>query len=315
MTSSRLFAVAGAVAMACAGCGEPPECAAPIHVAIGAPAEVEDADPAQPGAQTTLAVASSLAPGEALSLELADQTYDAVADADGSARFVVTVPAAGATARAIAIGRCGVGLAEVALTVAEPPPPDVDAVALTVVAPPIACGAQIGPVADIDAGTPGVQLLARVTAPGATARAVELAGTSYDATTDVAVTLSPGDNTLVGVALDAAGGRHATPACAITLADLALAFSAPAADGRVTAADGVVDRGTLTFKLCGTVGRINAPVALSIDGGPPLATQVTQRTWCRTVTLAASPSAHAITATSQEAGSFGRATLSLVVEL
>lgn len=193
------------------------------------------------------------------------------------------------------------------------------AVAVGVVQPALACGAQATPADDADPSTAGVQVVARVDAPGAATRALEVtaagATTSLDASADVTVTLAPGRNALVGVAADALGNTARTAACAVTLADLAVSFLPPAADGAVAIRDGAVAAGALTFPLCGTVSRAGATVALAIDGAAPVPATVTGSTFCRTVTLAATPPAHTIVATATAGASFGASTLVLAVDV
>jgi hypothetical protein len=192
-------------------------------------------------------------------------------------------------------------------------------VALAIVSPSLACGAQVGPSDDIDAGTNGVQVMARVTSSGATTQQVKVTnanGTStLDATSDVEVTLASGNNTLVGVASDALGNTASTPGCALTLSDLAVSFLPPAADGMLAATDGTVSGSNLTTNICGAVNKTGASVTLAVDGGAPQPTTVTGTQWCRQVTLAVSPPSHTLVARATAGTSFGSATLVVAVDL
>lgn len=192
-------------------------------------------------------------------------------------------------------------------------------VSLDIVSPQLACGAHITPATDADPGTDGVQIIARVTSPSSTSRSLELTnatGTaSLDAATDVTVTLAGGVNRLVGVGLDALDNRSQTASCNITLADLSVSFSPPAADGVVTRIDGTVAGSSLTFPLCGTVDRTGSAVTVTIDGGAPVSATVTGTTWCRTITLAASPPSHTIAASATVGSSSGTGSLVLLVDL
>jgi hypothetical protein len=193
------------------------------------------------------------------------------------------------------------------------------AVSVAVITPTLACGAVITPASDADPVADGVQLVARVTAPTAATRSLQLtsgsATTTYDATGDVTLTIAPGPNALVGIAADALGNRAQTAACTVSLADLSVSFAPPAADGAVAIKDGVVSAGGLTFNLCGTVSATGASVALAIDGAAAVPATVAGNGWCRSIKLAASPPAHTIVATATAGSSFGTATLVLNVDL
>ena len=192
-------------------------------------------------------------------------------------------------------------------------------VAVEVVQPVLACGAIVTPATDADPGTAGVQVVARVAAPGAVTRSLELTNalgtTTAEAAADVAVTLAPGANRLVGAGLDALGNRGQSAGCDLTLADLAVGFSAPAADGLVGRRDGAVAGSSLTLSVCGTVSQPGAVVQVAVDGGPPAPAVVTGTGWCHEVTLPEAAAAHAIVATATVGGSFGTGTLPLRVDL
>ncbi|MGN6107027.1 MAG: hypothetical protein ACTHU0_18115, partial [Kofleriaceae bacterium] len=191
------------------------------------------------------------------------------------------------------------------------------AVHLAVVAPPLACGAQITPASDADPATDGVQVVARVDAPGAVSRKLEVTnvhgGATLDAAADVAVTLAPGVNRLVGMGHDALGNRGETAACEVALADLSVSFSPPAADGTLSRTEGTVTGNALSVALCGTVNRTGAVVQLAIDGGAPSPATVTGTAWCRPVTL--TEGTHTLVATATVGSSFGAGTLVVRVDL
>ncbi|MCE9575553.1 MAG: hypothetical protein K8W52_20545 [Deltaproteobacteria bacterium] len=193
------------------------------------------------------------------------------------------------------------------------------AVTVAIVDPIVACVAVIGADADVDGAQNGVQIIARVTAPGASTRQLKLvtgAGTStVDATGDTTVTLGAGANTLTGIATDALGNQATTAGCAITLADLAVSFAAPAADGLLASTDGTVAGVNLTTNICGAVNKTGATVTLKVDGGAAQPATVTGTTWCRQVTLATSPPSHTLVAQAQAGASFGQATLVVAVDL
>lgn len=195
-------------------------------------------------------------------------------------------------------------------------------VSLDVLTPDVPCGAQIAPAQDIDAGTPGVQARIRVISPIAASRNLgQTSGAgsqSYDASAtggEVVVTLDSGLNTFVGTATDASGNVGTSAACTLTLVEIAVGFSAPADDGVVGAADGVVAGDDLTFTLCGTVSEAGTTVDVTVDGGAALPAVVTGMTWCVPVTVAESPPAHAVVATATSGLRTGQASLSLTVDL
>lgn len=192
------------------------------------------------------------------------------------------------------------------------------ATTVSIVSPAIACGAVITPASDADPGTDGVQLVARVTSPGADLRSLQITHggtTTVDATNDVVLTLAPGTTSLVGIGADALGNLGASATCNVSLADLTVSFAAPAADGLLARADGTITAGGLAFTLCGSVSSTGTAVAITVDGGPPLPATVTGTTWCRDLVLAESPPSHTITATATAGASSGFASLVLRVDL
>lgn len=196
-------------------------------------------------------------------------------------------------------------------------------VTLQVVDPSVSCPAQITDADDVD-GDPsnGVQIRLRVVAPLATVRQLEQTDDTglqvHDASApggEVTVTLQPGLTSFVGIASDANGNTAQTPPCGITLAEIVVTFSPPAADGVVGAGDGSVAGSNLTFDLCGTVSETGATVTVTVDGGAGIAATVTGTTWCVTLTLAESPPSYTIVATADAGGETGQATLILTVDL
>ena len=188
--------------------------------------------------------------------------------------------------------------------------------------PPLACGSQATDAADVDgnAGN-GVQLDVTVIAPGAVLREVETTPEGGSTTTTTAnpgngtarITVDPGDNNVVAAAEDGAGNRGETADCIITMADLAVSFSPPVADGLVGAGDGVVSGSDLTLDICGTVSDSGATVDLEIDDAAAEAASVTGTTWCLDG-RSLEEGDHTIRATATGTG-FGSATLDLTVDL
>ena len=194
------------------------------------------------------------------------------------------------------------------------------AVTVQVIDPAVACPAQVTAADDVDAATAGVQIRARVVSPLATTRSLEQTDTTgtvvHDATGsggEVVITLAAGATELVGQATDAVGNVGTSATCTVTLADIAVGFSPPAADGTVGAADGTVTGSGLTFELCGTVSEAGTTVEVEVDGGAAQAATVTGTTWCITLTLA--EGSHTVVATATLAARFGTATLALTVDL
>jgi hypothetical protein len=189
--------------------------------------------------------------------------------------------------------------------------------------PAVPCGGQITPAQDQVGNLPGVQIRLRMyTPPAVVGREVVLtnaSGTAVLPVTSVAGDIFPtvvgGANTLVGRASDVHGNLGQDAPCTITLADLAVSFSPPAADGIVGPGDGTVSAGRLAFPLCGTVSATGASVGVVIDGGPAQSATVTGQTWCVPVNLAASPPVHTVVASATAGASLGSASLALTVDL
>jgi hypothetical protein len=204
--------------------------------------------------------------------------------------------------------------------VADTQPPNVD---LQFVNPVIACGDAVVPSVDRD-GNPGngVQIDVRVVSPLALTRSVAV---TSDAGTvvvpagvggDTRITLQPGANDVVALAIDQHGNQGRTPPCEIFLQDLVINFAPPIADGLVGASDGVVSGSTLTLDICGTVSEAGATVEVAIDGGALQPATVTGTAWCLSgVSLTESPPAHLIEVVATAGPLLGTRSLALVVDL
>jgi hypothetical protein len=195
-------------------------------------------------------------------------------------------------------------------------------VTLQILDPALTCPAQVTAADDVDDATAGVQITMRVVSPLAADRRLQQTDSSgtqvHDANAtggNITVTLQAGANVFVGIAEDANGNSASTPSCTVSLEDVVVAFSAPAADGTVGAADGTVSGDDLTFDLCGTVSESGASVDVTVDGGAPLAATVTGTSWCVTLTLAESPPTYTIVASATAPSGVGSATLVLSVDL
>jgi len=195
-------------------------------------------------------------------------------------------------------------------------------VTLQIVDPAASCPAQVTAADDIDGATAGVQIAMRVVSPLAADRQLQQTDSTgtrvLSANTpggDVVVTLQSGTSTFVGIASDAFGNAASTPACTVSLEDVVVTFSPPAADGTVGSADGTVAGSDLTFDLCGTVSDSGASVSVTVDGGAPLTATVAGTTWCVSLTLAESPPIHSILASATGPAGVGSASLNLTVDL
>ncbi|MDQ3364295.1 MAG: hypothetical protein M3680_02550 [Myxococcota bacterium] len=94
-------------------------------------------------------------------------------------------------------------------------------VTVSLVEPAAVCGVHVTSASDVDAATPGVQLVLRVDAPGAVRTLLDVTSsvgaTVFEVSGAKAITLVTGANQLVGSAFDAAGNRGRSPACTVTL--------------------------------------------------------------------------------------------------
>lgn len=159
---------------------------------------------------------------------------------------------------------------------------------LQLIAPPVACGSTITEVDDANLSIPGVQAVVRILAPLTADRQLThtLPGGGISLVNgnvpggEVPVTVEPGLNTFRGSASDSFGNTSLSALCPLTLADLAVSFSPPIADGEAGATDGVVNGNELTLDVCGTVSEAGAAVTVAIDGGPAQPATVTGTTWC-----------------------------------
>lgn len=203
-----------------------------------------------------------------------------------------------------------------AITYDDTPP----SVTVAVVQPALACGTVVSPANDVDPAVDGVQVKARVSATGAVAtttlaQTTDTGTTTVDASTDVEITVAPGTNTLVGRATDLLGNLGTSAACTLVLADLAVSFAPPAADGLVNKNDGTVSGTDLTFPLCGTVNKTGAIVTVAVDGGAAQPATVTGTSWCRPITVGETGSPHTIVASATAGTSSGQGVLVLAVDV
>src|SRR5690349_13463539 len=162
-------------------CGDELLCPETPLLLIESPGSVvtTDLDPDAPGVQVDVTVRTTLGSGATLNLVGTDAAAAQVAtgsttvDAAGNAVFPhVTLPLGMVTlAVAAPPGECDAAHDELLVDVQGE---IFDGVTIAVIAPPTACGAQISPAADQDATTDGVQVLARVTATGATMPRVQI---------------------------------------------------------------------------------------------------------------------------------------------
>jgi hypothetical protein len=307
---------------ALAACGDPPVCQSEVFLAIQSSQITVDSDPTALGVQTNVGVRTSLEPGDTVTLEVLNPlgvlltTSDATVDDNRNATFTgVTVQTPKATLRASSQTLCGNGQDEatVDVTVAAAP------VTIELVNPPLACGAGITSANDVAPAVDGVQIVARVRAPGGGPQTLSVSNTAgmatLDATTDVTVTVQSGLNTLVGLGLDSLGNRAQSADCTLTLSDLSVSFAQPAASGTLRRADGTVNGTSITLPICGTVNRVGAAVSLSIDGFAGTPATVNGTSWCQTVTLVESPPSHTLLATATAGASFGSASLTVNVDV
>ncbi len=195
-------------------------------------------------------------------------------------------------------------------------------VTLAVSAPPgTTCGATISASADVDAGTPGVQIMLQVLTSPAVLRWIEIVPDTCGPTCPVTamdsavVTLTLGTNLIDAHATDVNGNTGSSAPCTIILADLAVAITSPLAGALLGPGAGTVIGGDLSVDVCGTVGAAGATVELQVDGVMPgSAAVVTGMTWCATVLL--TPGSHALVAAATAPGPVaGNASASVTVDL
>lgn len=201
-------------------------------------------------------------------------------------------------------------------------PPTVD---LQFINPPASCGGAVAPGQDIDLVMPGLQIAARVIAPLAVDRSVEVSNPSMpspfmaDAGGDVVLTVEPGLNVLEAVALDGVGNEGRSGVCNLSVYDIVIGFATPIDDGLVGRNDGAVAGNQVTFDVCGTVSELGASVDVSIDGGAPQAATVMGNTWClNNVTLdesGVSNPFHTIDVDASAGGQLGQGSINVVVDL
>lgn len=96
-------------------------------------------------------------------------------------------------------------------------------VAVELVEPALACGAEVTAEDDFAPAVPGIQARVRVASPSASTRTLEHAApgrstVAYTASTDVVLTLADGTNHLVGVAIDERSNVARTATCSLTVA-------------------------------------------------------------------------------------------------
>jgi FG-GAP repeat len=309
------------IAALVSACGDEPLCGSDVFVVIQSPSGVAlDSDPNTAGIQSDVRVRTNLAAMDDVHLEVMDsggivvRSFDAQVDDTGTAVFHdTTLVGPMTTLVATGTGHCGSNTDTVDVGVS------MAGTTVQIIDPPVSCGSQITAANDADPASDGVQVVARVTSPGAPQLVLEVTDSTgigdFDATHDVTVTMIPGTSTFIGIGKDGSGGEQRSDACVLSLVDLAVNFSPPAADGIVSSQDGTVAAGKITFPLCGTVSKSGALVQVAIDGGAPVAADVNGTTWCETVTLAESPPSHTIVASAQKGSSTGSATLVLGVDI
>src|SRR5262249_60326207 len=80
------------------------------------------------------------------------------------------------------------------------------------------------------------------------------------------ITLSSGQNTIVGKAIDDVGLMGTSQPCVVELANLRVAISAPLGNATLGPKDGTVNGQSLGVQVCGTVGEAaTATVSVTVD--------------------------------------------------
>lgn len=176
----------------------------------------------------------------------------------------------------------------------------------------VSCGGVVTPAQDVDGNSGnGVQVdVLIITAADRTSLSVDVTssgGTSTFTPTPstsnvVRVTLGSGNNNIVAHVVSASGNPgQTTPACAISLQDIAVTFSSPLSGAKLGRSAGTVSGGNLLVTVSGTVSVTGASVTLSVDSGAPVATSMTGTTWTATnVALGEGP--HSIRADATASG-------------
>ncbi|HEY8142382.1 MAG TPA: hypothetical protein VIG06_06915 [Kofleriaceae bacterium] len=101
----------------------------------------------------------------------------------------------------------------------------------------------------------------------------------------------------------------------VNLASLSVAFDPPISTGVVGPADGTVGPDGLDLEICGTVSNPPDSVAVTIDGGAPIAADITGTSFCAAATLAESPPAHLVSAVAVAEDDQASAEVDLIVDL
>lgn len=194
-------------------------------------------------------------------------------------------------------------------------------VVLQFVSPQLTCGSAVTTSADVDGDLAnGVQIDVRVISPLARTRSVDISNAAGSFTVptvvggDARITIEPGLNNVVAVAVDQDGNEGRTGRCDISLFDIVVGFVPPVADGLVGSRDGTVGAGALTLDLCGTVSEVGATVELAVDGGALQAATVMGTSWC-VDSVALTEGTHTIDVTASIGPRLGTGSLSLRVDL
>ena len=194
----------------------------------------------------------------------------------------------------------------------------------------LTCGQQIEATVanDVDGDlNNGFQIDVRVVSPGSLSREVEISnGGSCAAapcvtpeppgSSDTRITLEAGSNNIVAVGRDAAGNAGRSADCSIVVANIALTFDTPVADGLLGSGDGTVMGGALALPICGTVSDPAATVVVSVDAGANLSTTGDGAgAFCTDAPVSLGEGMHVIDATASGNGSFGTLSQTVTVDL
>lgn len=233
-----------------------------------------DADPATTGVQANVTVSvGSSCNGKVVTLSKCDVGGNLTATAaNGTASFHnVTLCALDACPKTIAsctasVTNGGTSTATSAITVETLPPP----VTIVAAKPPGVCGGSVALSDDVDANTAGVQIQVSVLAVPTNRWAEVTPGNGahipVDQTGLATITLSNGQNTIVGKAIDDVGLMGMSQPCVIELANLRVAIAQPQVNATLGPKDGTVNGQSLGVQVCGTVGEAaTATVTVSVD--------------------------------------------------